>query len=312
MLTKAYSVILILFLYMLLASTFTIGKLVLHYVNPILFIGIRMTVAGLLLLGYAFIFDRSHWHYNRNHWWLWFKLTFFHIYCAFILEFIALKTVVSAKACLLYSISPFLTALFAYHASGERLTKNKWVGLWLGFMGLLPILITSAPAEGVGFAHISLAEILLLGSVVSAVYGWVLMKELLQSLYYSPVMANGLSMFFGGLAALLTSLFFEGMPSIAAQTGHDMGMFLVYLLLSIIIANIIFYNLYGYLLTRYSATFLSLSGSICPLFAALYGKLFLGESVSYPFFISLAAIGVGLYLFYKEELKRDVPHKNRL
>ena len=45
----------------------------------------------------------------------------------------------------------------------------------------------------------------------------------------------------------------------------------VYSFALVIIANIIGYNLYGYLLSRYSATFLSFAGFMTPLFAALLG-----------------------------------------
>jgi drug/metabolite transporter (DMT)-like permease len=72
----------------------------------------------------------------------------------------------------------------------------------------------------------------------------------------------------------------------------------------IIIANIIFYNLYGYLLHFYSATWLSFVGFITPLFAALYGWLFLNETIGWAYFISIFIVFWGLYLFYQDELKK--------
>lgn len=42
---------LVILLYMLFASTFTFGKAALTYMQPIMFIGMRMTAAGLLIAG---------------------------------------------------------------------------------------------------------------------------------------------------------------------------------------------------------------------------------------------------------------------
>src|SRR5438309_1990146 len=44
--------VLVIILYLLFASTFTLGKAALAYVSPFLFIGMRMMLGGSLLLGY--------------------------------------------------------------------------------------------------------------------------------------------------------------------------------------------------------------------------------------------------------------------
>jgi drug/metabolite transporter (DMT)-like permease len=139
-----------------------------------------------------------------------------------------------------------------------------------------------------------------------------LLKKLVNTRGYSPIMVNGVSMLCGGIAALITSIHHEGIPMIKG-TGEWVGgffvsnimMFMFYLMAAIVIANIIFYNLYGYLLKQYSATFLSFAGFTTPLFAALYGRIFLAESVSASFFIAVGLVGTGLTLFYQDELKEN-------
>jgi len=74
-----------------------------------------------------------------------------------------------------------------------------------------------------------------------------------------------------------------------------------YSLLLVLIANIIGYNLYGYLLSRYSATFLSFAGFMTPLFAALLGWIFLSEPVSWHFFATMIFVVFGLYLFHERK-----------
>lgn len=308
--------ILIIVLYMLLASTFTIGKSVLQYVQPVFFIAVRMMLAGGLLLGYAYFFDRSHWKFSKQDILLFLKLATFHIYCAFVFEFMALKTMLSAKACLLYSFSPFITALFSYFMFHNRLTLRQMAGLMIGFLGFIPVLASSALTEGASFFFLSSAELFLLLSVVSSVYGWILLKQAMDRGGYSPIMVNGCSMLIGGIFALCTSLLYEGVPVVYRSVAYTQGpleslfngsvdgivLFGLYTILLILIANVVFYNLYGYLLMRYSMTLLSFAGFTCPLFAAFYGWLFLDEIISSSFMISLVAVILGLTLFYQHEL----------
>lgn len=309
-------------LYMLFASTFTFGKMALNYCDPIFFIAVRMLVGGTLLLGYCYFFNRVQWRWAKKDSWAYLQLMLFHIYCAFVLEFWALQYVNAAKACLIYNLSPFITALYAYFLFSERLTTQKWISLGIGFAGFLPILLVNMPLEfefGTFFA-LSFPELALLGAVLSSAYGWIIMKELLNK-NHSPVQANGIAMLGGGALAAFTSLIFEGTPRLKMPVMQDhppqwiigfageytsLLMFLWYTLLLIIIANIICYNLYGALLKRFSATFLSFAGFITPLFAAFYDWIFIGAAVGWPFFTSFFITFLGIYSFYYQELQHDM------
>ena len=294
--------ILVLIMYMLFASTFILGKAALEYVDPIFFIGFRMTIGGLLLLGYQYIFNRPRWRLDKKDWSLFGQIIIFHIFFAYTFEFWALQYVSGAKACLAYNLSPFLTALIGYFWFAEHMNVKKWLGLIIGFVGFLPIVLEKAPSEPRGILFISGPEIALFLSVLSAVYGWLVIKRLVKYRGYSAIMINGVGMFFGGLLAFVVSLGVEGMPALKVGTHHGMIAFVSYAFALILIANVIAYNMYAALLKRYSATFLSFAGFSTPLFAALFGWIFLSEPVSWQFFISLSIIFFGLYLFYQEEL----------
>ncbi len=323
---------LVLLQYLLLASTFTLGKAVVQYVAPIFFISVRMLLGGSLLLGYIYLFNRKSWQFSAKDIVPYAKLTLFHIYIAFLCEFWALQYVSSAKTCLLYNLSPFVTALFSYYLFAERLNGKKWLGLFIGMFGFLPILYAQAPQEGlVGqLWGISLPEFALLVSVCSSAYAWLLIKKLIQSRGYSVLMLNGIAMTSGGILAFITSLLVEGKPHIACcgapddALGHYLAqlfgtqeigffLFMIYLIALIIIANLICYNIYGYLLRYYSATFLAFAGFTTPLFTALWGYILLSETIGWHFFASLGITFVGLYIFYKQELyeKNEVPSEGK-
>jgi drug/metabolite transporter (DMT)-like permease len=319
----------VLLLYMFLASTFVIGKAALVYSQPIFLIGTRMTIGGILLLLFVRFFHKDQWKFKKEDFWLFAQIAFFHIYVSFILEFWSYKYVTASKAAFMFNLSPFITAIFAYVFFREAMSLKKWIGLIIGFLGSLPVLFGKESSTEMATKHIfgvlSIPELCLLIAATAGVYGWIVMKKLVVNKNYSPIFVNGIGMFFGGVAALLTSFGFEEKPLLKntlCQTISDpvntnissswfgcclpdFFVFLGYVFLLILVANIIFYNFYGFLLKKYTPTFLSLVGLLCPLFAACLGWLFLGETVTWTFFVSLAVIMLGAYIFYKDELQQQ-------
>ena len=287
--------ILIFIVYLLFASTFTLSKTVLFYCAPLFFIGVRMVTAGLLLLGYGKI-TKKNIPIAYKDYPLVGAIIFFHIFLAYVLEFIALTNLPSAMVCLWYNLSPFFTALFSYGFYRKTISKKQLLGIFVGFSAFMPIILpellvtTSNPFY----------NFLLLVAVASSAYGWLIMKELIQK-GYSYVLINGLGMFGGGLLALIYSLLFEKRPLIIEPIIPSVFSITFYGLLLIIIANIICYNLYGHLLSRYSPVLLSFAGLLTPLFAALFGSIFLGEIVKQEFFITLFILLFGLYIFSDEK-----------
>jgi drug/metabolite transporter (DMT)-like permease len=76
-----------------------------------------------------------------------------------------------------------------------------------------------------------------------------------------------------------------------------------WLLLLFAMLTAVAYNLYSKLLKRYSATFVAFASFLEPAFGLLYAAIFLGQPISTLSFVSLMALGLGLYLFYQEELR---------
>jgi len=300
---------LVILMYMLFASAFTFGKAVLSYLDPIFFIGLRMTLAGSILLTYLYFFKKKKFYVKKEHVWLFIQITIFHIFIAYIFEFWALKYLSSFKTAFIYNLSPFISALFAYFFLSETMNIRKWIGLLIGFFGFFLVLGNGESPGEIGkkaFLFLSWPEISLLVAVISSVYGWVVFKKLITRGDYSPLMINGFGMITGGILAFVTSFLLEGYPTI--KIAHSSLIFTIfvclgYTLLLILVANVISYNLYGYLLKKYSMTFLSFAGFICPLSAALFGNIFLGELPSMRFFVAVAIVAFGLFIFYRQELQ---------
>lgn len=311
---------LILLAYFLMAATFTLAKTSVIYMKPIFFIAIRMIIAGSLLLSYFYWVQRKKISIGRSDLKLFAQLTLFHIYFAYILEFWALQYISSSKASLLYSLSPFITALLSYYLFAQKLSVQKWVALFLGFLAMLPVLLTHASDTTFYFRpdFFSVAELALLFAIGSAAYGWLLMKQLIVR-GYSTIVINGISMFAGGIACFITAILVErSHPLLVVTAPPDvvgawltpyLGSYITGIVMTIgcmvsliIIANIIGYNLYGYLLRYYSPTFLSFAGFITPFFTSILGWFFLSEQLTLPFLVSFVLTIFSLYLFYRQEL----------
>lgn len=294
----------VLLLYALFASVFTIAKTGLTYSQPLFLMGTRMALAGLILLGYQWIVNKQSLSFDRKTWSRLALLAIFNIYLTNMFEFWALKHLTSFKTCFIYSLSPFLSAIFCYFLFAEKLTGKKRWGLFVGMLGFTPILISQTSGEEAAgqLLFFSWAELSMVMAVICSVYGWIVLKQLVQEQQLSPLTANGFSMLIGGILALSHSLAVEDWNPIPVT---DMAIFLECTLLLILISNLICYNLYGALLKRYSATFLSIAGFTTPLFTALFGWLWLGEQVTWPFYLSFAVVLGGLLLFEQEELKQS-------
>jgi len=293
---------LVFLLYALFASVFTITKVGLEYAPPLFLVGTRMLLAGFILLGYEAIRNPDSLKLKKSHFLPLAILAIFNIYLTNVLEFWGLQYMTSFKTCFFYSLSPFAAALLSYLILAERLTLKKWLGLLIGFIGMGPIILMQGSDSSTisELSIISLPELAVLGAALSSVYGWITMKQMVNTHKISPMACNGYSMLLGGIFALSHSSFVENWDPLPVT---EMLPFLCALAGTLIISNLICYNLYGFLLRRFSATFMSFAGFTTPIFTAFYGWIFLNETVTLPFLLSVTIVFMGLLLFHQEELR---------
>ena len=299
------SILIAIALYAAWSSMFSLGKIALQYSPPIFLTGARMWMAGAILIGYLAIRKRSVFKMEKKHFFSLCLLAFFSIYLCNILEFWGLQYLSAAKTCFIYSLSPFFAALFSYLHFKEKMNGRKWLGLGIGFLGFIPVFMTQTGSEDLlnAFSFFSWPELAIMGATLCAVYGWVLMRLVVKDNAVTPIMANGSSMFIGGLFALTHSFFVDSWSPIPVDSGQ-VGSFLKITLLMTFLSNIICYNIYGMLLKKYTATFLSFVGLLSPIFASLSGWIFLGETPSWIIGASTLIVCFGLWVFYSSELKQ--------
>ncbi|MBU6383494.1 MAG: DMT family transporter [Verrucomicrobia bacterium] len=302
------SIWLVILMYAGWSSMFSLGKMALEHSPPLFLTASRMLLAGVILLGFLAFKNRGAFKLTGKQWLSIVFLALFSIYLTNAFEFWSLQHMTAAKTCFIYSLSPFFAALFSYWHFGEKATPRKWLGMAIGVAGIIPVLMIQKGADQL-FCYLSWPELAMVGASICTVYGWVLLRLVVKDSTISPLTANGLSMFIGGCFALLHSYLVEPWNPLPVASSAFPS-FAQGLLIMTLISNIICYNIYGMMLKRYTATFLSFMGVLSPIFASLCSWFFLGEPISPVIFLSTGIVSLGLWLIYSAELRQGYIAKN--
>ncbi len=293
------------FLYLCFTGTMFLGSLILttnHY--PFFVAGARFFGSGIILLSF---------YISRHKHEIWTQLPqliclpfFKYAFCLYTLSAIGfswgMQYVDPVKACFVFVLAPFITALLLFFLKGEQLTPKKLVGLMIGFAAVIPILWQAA--HGTVHAtswHLAMLGYLVFGcAVVAFAYGWILNQEMHKTVHVPSSLITGAALVVGGGTTLLLCAILPHYSRIhSMQVTDDFW----WLLLLFAMLTAVAYNLYSTLLKQYSATFVAFASFLEPAFGLLYASIFLGQSISILSYISLTALGCGLYLFYQEELR---------
>lgn len=297
-------------MYALWSTVFSFGKMALEVSPPLFLTSARMLLAGVLLLGFLALFKRSSLKFSPK---LFLPLAlygFLGMYLTNAFEFWSLKHLSAAKTCFLYSLSPFMAAFFSYLHFGEKMNGRKWLGMGIGIAGILPALAIQTGSEGEvgGFFIFSWPELAMFAAVLCASYGWILLRLMVKDSAVTPSLSNGVGMLLGGLFALVHSLFAESWSPLPV---HESALpaFAQGVMLTTLISNIVCSNLMGYVLKRFTATFVSFMGLLSTLFASISSWTILGEAPSLVILLSTGIVGIGLWLIYSAELKQGYINK---
>lgn len=292
-------------MYAVWSSVFSLGKMALEHSPPLFLTAVRMLLAGALILAYLAFRNRSAFKITLKQLLSFAIFAILAMYLTNAFEFWGLKYMTAAKTCFFYSLSPFFSALFSYLHFKEKMNRRKWLGMAIGFIGFIPVLAVQKGSDELlsSLAFISWPELAIIGASICSAYGWILLRLLIKDQSIPILMVNGSSMIIGGLCALVHSFLVDTWNPLPVATEY-LPSFAQGLIILIFISNVLCSNLYGLLLKRFTATFLSFMGLLFPVFASLNGWLFLGEPLSPVIFLSTGIVSIGLWLVYSAELRQ--------
>lgn len=291
-------------MYALFGSIFAVGKLGLESAPPYFLTGVRMLIAGVLMLSYRRFKNRKSKIApiipTKEVAWLLFLVGLFNVFITNAFEFWGLQYMSAGKTSLIYSLSPFAAALIGTFFGTEIMTVKKWAGLCIGIFSFMPMMIGPWFESGaVAESHLELlAEVSLTISACTAVVGWTFLRKLTVDLKLPHLYVNGTSFLIASVMSFMTSLAVESWDPFPI---YDWTVFSTSILYIVFIHNSICYSIYAESLKRFSVTFMAFAGLSNPIFAALFGWLFLGEAIGAAFWIAFIGVVAGLFLFYRDE-----------
>jgi drug/metabolite transporter (DMT)-like permease len=287
----------VIFLQLVFATSFLLSKQLLTNINPLWLVAGRITLGGLIILLLAQLLHKPL-LLKKSHILPKALVVIFGVVVTNFLEAWGLMHVVAAKGYFIYTFSPFIGALLGFFVFHERMSRLKWVGLLIGFLGFFPLVfIDQTPTE----LWDGLFNLLpFFGAAISTIIGWTAMKYLIVKENCDFMVANGLTMIAGGFICFLIAMVLQvPLPTNLIQTDTAL------LFAGLSLTTAISYTIYSWLLKSFSATYTSFAGFIGTLFVALGGWVFLGERLHWPFWVAFCCSCVGVYLFYREEVRQS-------
>lgn len=195
--------------------------------------------------------------------------------------------VTSGFAALLVGGSPFAMALLERARGGERLTKNKLIGLIIGFAGL--VILVAPELTGGSFNLMFLLGVL---AIQLGTIGWnwgSIVSKYHVSKDIDPLTSASLQMLLGGIVVTLI-----GLGSGDAAHFHFTARTLAAFLYLVVFGSILAYGAYIYALSKLPTSTTSLYAYINPVVALFLGWLVLDEPIRWNGIAGMVVIFTGV------------------
>lgn len=277
--------------------------------TPLFMAGVRLLPAGVMVLGAGMLMGRP----QPKGWTAWLWILLFAIVDGALFQGFLAEGLVRTGAGLgsvMIDSQPLAVALMALWLFGERIGLWGWLGLLLGVIGisllglpeewLLGVWQQRSLPDGLQFgadlAHdlFQNGQWLMLLAALSMAVGTVLMRYV--SRHADPITATGWHMVLGGLPLFALSSLFED-----DQWAYLDWSSWVAMGYATIFGSAIAYGLFFYFASSGSLTSLSSLTFLTPIFALLFGNLFLSELLSPLQWLGVSLTLVSIYFINQRD-----------
>lgn len=248
-------------------------KEVLPKTGPFFVSAVRLVPAGLMLVGFAASRGRNF----PSGFTAWLSITLFALVDAACFQgFLAegLQRTSAGLGSVIIDSQPLTVAVLAALLFGESIGSVGAAGLVLGVIGLLLLEVPALSFDNSNFSLWGSGEWWMFLAAQSMAVGTVMVRWV--SKYSDPVMATGWHMVIGGLPMVAISIL-NHEPVISGSFMELTSSDLLALLYTSIFGSAISYGVYFYNATRGSLTKLSSLTFLTPMFASIFGFLYLDE-----------------------------------
>jgi drug/metabolite transporter (DMT)-like permease len=269
------------------AMNFSVAKISLRDLDPMSFNAMRFMLATVLMWG--FLLRRGEWIPIRREDWgklVLLGLTGNTLYQ--LLFIFGLQRTFSANAAVMLGTIPLWVAVISHlSASGEKMTRQKALGVILGFTGVMLILLGKPERISLS-SETFVGDLLTLASAFVFGYYTVRSKEFLA--YYPPVQLTTISMTIGG-----GSLILAGLPWVVNLDFTSVG-WVAYggALYSGLFSVGIAYIIWNYGLRQVGAVRTATYQNLVPVLGLFLGLLILGEKMTFVQYAGSVVVIAGI------------------
>lgn len=258
-----------------------------QYFPPMMFSALRFLV-GSLVIFLVIWFKRIPLPKKED--WKWYGICgILQIAYVYTVSQYALHYIDTGLACVLNFTMPlWLTLISPFFIPGERLTKVKLSGVFIGIIGLVMVMeINFSQLEGNGM-KLLMELLLLLGAVAWAICN-IIIKKVLHS--HDKIQFTGYQMLIGAILLLMGTLAFEGGEPVIWSTEG-----VIAVLFAGVVASSLAYVLWFYILIRIDATKASISLLLVPVVGVFSSSLVFQTQLSWSVLIGIVLIlsGIGI------------------
>ncbi|EMA36675.1 DMT family transporter [Halobiforma nitratireducens] len=277
-------------------SSFVAIEVGLEYVPPLLFAGLRYALAGVIVLGYAYLVTDRIWPVGRGEWLAVGVAGVFVIALYHGLLYIGELYVSGAVAATVVSTAPILTVAFAgVLLPDERLSPVGVFGFVLGLIGVVLVVQPSPSALG---DEVTVGAAIVFASAVAFALGGVLVRPIESNLPLESLQAWAMLL---GAAVLLGWAVVRGESITAIEMTSTAILSYAYLTF---VSGVFAFLLYFELLDRSGAIQVNLVGYAEPAVAIVVSWIVLGTVVDSLTVVGLVTILAGFIVIKRRTIRR--------
>jgi probable blue pigment (indigoidine) exporter len=261
----------------LMGSSFTVGKIGLEYVSPLLLVGLRFTLAGVIM---SVLVRKKPLPVHLGDWVRIFLIGLFQTAGVMGCIFLSLRTITAGESSILTFSNPLMVVVMGTLFLGIRYRLMQWIGAVIGFLGVFVTL---------GFQlQLTTGTLLGLGAAVSWSIATILIKH--WGSRYNVWVLTAYQMLFGGSLLLVMGVTIES-PKLTINLASLSIIFYL-----AIMASIVQFAIWFYLLNEGDPGKTSAFLFLAPFFGVLTGWMLLDEVVESYVYAGGFLIFTGIFM----------------